>query len=88
MVIVDLSGTGLLPWHTKSNPEQIDSTITKFNIRHIATGHTIVADTISVLYGGKVLNTDVHHAAGKSEALLIEDGKFYRVNANGERSHF
>src|SRR5258705_3671072 len=64
---------------------QIDSTISKFNIRYIATGHTIVADKISSWHAGKVFDTDVHHAAGKSEALLIEDGKFFRVNLNGEK---
>jgi hypothetical protein len=71
---------------TKASPAQIDSTLSKFNIRHIATGHTMVADTISVRYNGKVFDTDVHHAAGKSEALLIEGGKFYRVNVLGEKS--
>lgn len=69
----------------KASPQQIDSTLSKFNIRHIATGHTMVADTISVRYNGKVFDTDVHHAAGKSEALLIEDGKYYRVNTTGEK---
>lgn len=68
-----------------ATPEQIDSTLSKFNIRHIATGHTMVADTISSWHGGKVFDTDVHHAAGKSEALLIEDGKYYRVNTTGEK---
>ncbi len=69
----------------KASPEQIDSTISKFSIRHIATGHTMVADTISTWFGGKVFDTDVHHAKGFSEALLIEDGKFYRVNTIGEK---
>ena len=69
----------------KASPEQIDSTLSKFNIRHIVTGHTMVADTISSWYNGKVFDTDVHHAAGKSEALLIEGGKFYRVNTTGEK---
>ncbi len=69
----------------KATPGQIDSTISKFNIRQIATGHTVVADTISTWYGGKVFDTDVHHAAGLSEALLIEGGKFYRVNTIGEK---
>jgi hypothetical protein len=69
----------------KASPAQIDSTLSKFNIRHIATGHTMVADTISVRYNGKVFDTDVHHAAGKSEALLIEGGKFYRVKPSGEK---
>ncbi len=60
---------------------QIDSTLSQYNIEHIITGHTIVADTISRWYNGRLLDTDVHHAGGKSEALLIENGKYYRVNA-------
>lgn len=69
----------------KPNTQQIDSTLEKFNVRHITTGHTVVADTISSWFGGKVFNTDVHHASGKSEALMIEDDKFYRVNTTGEK---
>lgn len=65
--------------------QQIDSTIQKFGVKYIATGHTVIGDTIRVLYNGKVFNTDVHHASGKSEGLLIEDNKFYRVNKSGER---
>lgn len=64
---------------------QIDSTIKKFGISRIATGHTVVSDTISSWHGGKLFNTDVHHAKGHSEALLIENDKFYRVNSKGEK---
>ena len=64
---------------------QIDSTLEFYNVRHIATGHTIVAENISTLYKERVFNTDVHHAGGHSEALLVEKGKFSRVNAAGER---
>lgn len=63
----------------------IDSTLRKFDVTKIITGHTIVADTISVHYGGKIINTDTHHAEGKSEALLIENGIYYRVNTRGEK---
>ena len=76
---------GYYQGNKKASPEQIDSTMSNFNIRHIATGHTIVADTISTWYGGKIFDTDVHHAAGLSEALLIEGGKYYRVNTIGEK---
>jgi hypothetical protein len=62
---------------------QVDSTLNKFFVRHIVTGHTIVADTISVWRKGKLFDTDVHHAAGKSEALLVEEKKYFRVNASG-----
>lgn len=64
---------------------QIDSTLGKFYVKHIVTGHTIVADTISVWHKDKLFDTDVHHAGGKSEALLVENKKFYRVNAKGEK---
>jgi hypothetical protein len=65
--------------------KQLDSTLIKFKISRIVTGHTIVADTISVHYGGKVINTDVHHAERKSEALLIEGNSFYRVSYQGNK---
>lgn len=60
---------------------QIDSTLSQYKVEHIITGHTIVADSISRWYNGRLLDTDVHHAGGKSEALFIENGKYYRVNA-------
>ena len=69
----------------KASVMQVDSTLATYKVKHIATGHTVVADTISVLFGGKVINTDVHHAKGNSEALLVDDGKFYRVTASGEK---
>lgn len=70
----------------KASIPQVDSTLNFYSINHITTGHTIVNDKISSLYDGKIINTDVHHAGGHSEALLVENGKFFRVNASGERS--
>ncbi len=69
----------------RANPQQIDSTLDIYNVRAITTGHTIIANEIRSLYNGKVFNTDVHHAEGRSEALLIDDGKFWRVNTAGEK---
>jgi len=63
----------------------VDSTLRLYKVKKIATGHTVVADTISVLHGGKVLNTDVYHVKGHSEAVLVEDGKYYRVLPSGEK---
>jgi hypothetical protein len=62
----------------------VDSTLDIYKVSHIATGHTIIADTISVLFNNKVFNTDVHHAGGHTEALLKEGNKFFRV-VRGER---
>ena len=69
----------------RANISQIDSTLDIYHVRHISTGHTIIANEISSVYGEKVFNTDVHHAEGHSEALLIDDKKFWRVNAAGEK---
>jgi hypothetical protein len=69
----------------KIGVNQIDSTLNIFNIKHIVTGHTIVADTISKWFNNKVINVDTKHAEGKSEALYIDNGRYYRVNINGER---
>lgn len=70
---------------TLATQAQVDSTLDIYKVKFIATGHTVVADTVSVLFNKKVYNTDVHHARGHSEALLFEDGNFYRVNAFGEK---
>ncbi len=69
----------------KASAMQVDSTLAAYKVKHIATGHTVVADTISVLFGGKVINTDVHHAKGHTEGLLIENGNYYRVTSLGEK---
>ncbi|WP_256005860.1 metallophosphoesterase [Pedobacter deserti] len=63
----------------------VDSILAKYKAKHIVTGHTIVADTISVLYDNKVINTDVPHAKDYSEALLVEGKNFYRVTYKGEK---
>ena len=70
---------------TRASHSQVDSTLSAYRVKHVATGHTVVADTISFLYNGKVINTDVHHAKGHTEALLIEDGNYYRVTPQGEK---
>ena len=66
-------------------PQILDSTLQKFRIDLVVTGHTPVADTVSVWYNGKLINTDTPHAKGKSEALLIEGNKFYKINAAGNK---
>ncbi len=63
----------------------IDATLHLFKVDHIFTGHTIVADTATVHFNGKLFNTDTRHAEGKSEGIYIENGSFYRVNERGDR---
>ena len=88
VIFSDLGPFWYRGYYEKSNrniPRQIDSTLAQFGVNRIITGHTIVSDTISVWYNGKLFDTDLHHAGGKSEALLIEDGKYFRINAEGKK---
>jgi cytochrome oxidase Cu insertion factor (SCO1/SenC/PrrC family) len=70
-----------------AQPSQIDSTLRQFNVKLIVTGHTIIGngDKITVHFDGKVVNTDTRHAEGRSEALLFENGAYYRLNTTGEK---
>ena len=71
----------------KATMAQIDSTRDIYGVRYLTTGHTIVSHEIRSFYDGKLFDTDVHHAGGDSEALLYEDGKFWRVNGtDGQRA--
>jgi cytochrome oxidase Cu insertion factor (SCO1/SenC/PrrC family) len=63
----------------------IDSSLQKFEVAHIITGHTIVSDTVSVHFNGKILNVDTHHARDESEALLIVGPNYYRVDRLGNK---
>jgi hypothetical protein len=65
--------------------QQVDSTRHKFEVSRIVTGHTIIADTITSHYLGKVINVDTKHSEGKSEALLIEGNRYYRITSEGRK---
>jgi hypothetical protein len=69
----------------KASMAQVDSTLKLYETSYITTGHTIVANRIATLYDGKVINTDLQHAKGISEALLVEGNKMFRVNIKGEK---
>jgi hypothetical protein len=69
----------------RASKEQVDSTLTFYDCRYIVTGHTVVAKEISSFFQGKVINVDMAHSKGYSEGLWIENNKFLRVNAGGEK---
>lgn len=69
----------------KASNQQVDSTLDLYNCKHIVTGHTVVSKEILGFYDGKVINIDVPHKQGYTEALLIEEKKMYRVNNRGEK---
>ena len=76
---------GYYAGNTRASGAQVDSTLQRHRVNHIVTGHTIIAPQITAVYEGKVINTDVSHASGKSEALLIDGKQHYRVLPTGEK---
>jgi len=70
----------------RATNRQVDSTLSFYNCRHIVTGHTTISKEIVSVYDGKIIDMDVPHKSGYSEALYIEGNNMYRVNTRGE--HF
>ncbi|MGK0388582.1 MAG: hypothetical protein ACI94Y_001312 [Maribacter sp.] len=72
--------------------EQVDRGLNKFKAKSIVVGHTLQSK-VNKTYNGKVIGIDVHHPKdyhknwpnGKSEGLLIENNKYYRVFADGKK---
>ena len=70
----------------------VEKGIDKFNAKAVIVGHTIQRK-IKKLYNGKVFGIDVKHPKDynknwpnkKSEGMLITNGKYYRVFANGDK---
>ncbi|MFZ6011442.1 MAG: metallophosphoesterase [Bacteroidota bacterium] len=71
----------------------IDSLLDHFNGKQIIVGHTIQS-RVRTLYDGRVIGIDVQHPQEQwgryfpdvsSQALLIENGRFFRINDDGDR---
>lgn len=72
--------------------EQVECGLSKFNAKSIIVGHTLQYK-VNRKYNGKVIGIDVKHPKDyhknwpnpKSEGLLIEGNKYFRVFHNGEK---
>lgn len=71
------------------NQQRLDYTLDIYGAKQVVVGHTVVPD-VSSLYNDRVIGIDVKHEiaveAGTSNALLIEDNRFFAVNVYGKRS--
>jgi hypothetical protein len=80
---------GRKEYYKKATLQEVDGILGFYNVQHIIIGHTIVSDIITSDYNGKVIRVDIKHPkekfSGKSSALLIESGKYYRVDDKGAR---
>ncbi|WP_026706622.1 metallophosphoesterase [Flavobacterium soli] len=72
--------------------KEIEQGLNKFNAKSIVVGHTLQSE-VNTQYNGKVIGIDVKHPKDysksipnqKSEGLLIEDGKYFRLLHNGKK---
>lgn len=75
--------------YRKINQNSLDQILKFFNVERLVIGHTIVDDKITSDFNGKIIRVDIKHSnkkfTGKSEALFIEQGNYFRVNDNGEK---
>ncbi len=67
-----------------ASTELVDQTLAFYGCRHIIVGHTIV-DNIQSRYQGKVIAVDVNEHEGHHDALLIDKGNFFVLDAEGRR---
>lgn len=69
--------------------DYIDRVLAYYKVNHVIIGHTIVDKVVTGDFNGKVIRVDVKHPkekfTGKSQALLIENGSYFRVNDNGTK---
>jgi len=72
--------------------EEVERGLDIFNAKTVIVGHTLQSK-VNKTYNGKVIGIDVHHPkdyhknwpSGKSEGLLIENDKYYRVFSDGKK---
>lgn len=75
----------------KVSEDFVDELLTFYKASKIVVGHTLV-EAISTDYHGKVVRVDVKHpeikSSKKSQALLIESSRFYRIDGTGSKEIF
>lgn len=79
--------TGRKEYYKKATMAEVDNILDFYDVEHIIIGHTIVSDEITSDFEGKVIRVDIKHPkekfTGKSSALFIENGNYYKVNDKG-----
>lgn len=71
--------------YPRASESEITDILARCSASAVVVGHSGV-DSVASLYDGRVLAIDVDvEALGSLEALLVEDGQFYRIAGDGSR---
>lgn len=68
-----------------ADEEQLNKTLKMYHVSNIIIGHTVVNE-ITPFYNKKVIDIDVKHAKGHSQALLCTGNSFYKTDTLGRKS--
>lgn len=75
-------------YYKKMSQKDFDTVLNYYNVNKIIVGHTEV-DSVSYDYNKKLIRVNVHQPkiknSNKAQALMILNGKYYRVYGNGIR---
>jgi Calcineurin-like phosphoesterase len=69
----------------KASQGMVDSTLTLYGCKKIVVGHDII-DHVAAFYNNEVIGEDVDEHEGTHEALLIDEGKYYRIDDKGNKA--
>jgi hypothetical protein len=71
--------------YAQATSDEVDATLAAYGARAVVVGHTGV-DQVMSLYDGRVFALDIPLGElGSFQALLVENGRFYRVRGDGSR---
>ncbi|AUP79112.1 metallophosphoesterase [Flavivirga eckloniae] len=80
---------GYKKYYSKIETSGLDALLNYFDVKHIIIGHTIVDRQVTSDFNGKVIRVDIKHPkekfTGKSQALLIENGKYFKLSDKGDK---
>ena len=65
--------------------EDLEEILKKLNAKKFVIGHTLRKEVTYLMYG-RVIDIDVLHSKGKTQGLLIKNGKEYAVDIKGKKS--
>ncbi len=75
-------------FYKKCTEKEVNKALKHFKVNHISIGHTI-AQKVSLDFSGAIIRTDVSHSIKKgssqSQALLIINNQFFRVDGEGTK---
>lgn len=75
-------------YFNKIDQETLSKALTFYGVNQIVIGHTVV-ESITTGYDGRVIYIDVNHGqkkySKKTKGILINDGSFYRIDAQGNK---